>query len=217
MKRFLKFLCMCLIMSMAESAHAALPTVKDTVIISAADRKAVTLAEMAENFVDYDVVFFGEFHDQDVLHEELNQKICTARFARTLSNLYSSGVPIVATLIASRDAVGNRWIISQFDEVLDKVRAGNSLSESLALVDGFEQSMSSSIAVGEETGKLDELLATISETLDFEAEVATKRLVTLLEPIMIVIMGVIVAFVVVAVILPIYQSYGTIGQSSSTY
>ena len=69
MKRFLKFLCMCLIMSMAESAHAALPTVKDTVIISTADRKAVTLAEMAENFVDYDVVFFGEFHDQDVLHE----------------------------------------------------------------------------------------------------------------------------------------------------
>ena len=120
-------------------------------------------------------------------------------------------------MIASRDAVGNRWIISQFDEVLDRVRAGNSLSESLALVDGFEQSMSSSIAVGEETGKLDELLATISETLDFEAEVATKRLVTLLEPIMIVIMGLIVAFVVVAVILPIYQSYGTIGQSSSTY
>ena len=61
MKRFLKFLCMCLIMSMAESAHAALPTVKDTVIISAADRKAVTLAEMAENFVDYDVVFFGKY------------------------------------------------------------------------------------------------------------------------------------------------------------
>lgn len=148
---------------------------------------------------------------------KLNQKICTARFARTLSNLYSSGVPIVATLIASRDAVGNRWIISQFDQVLDNVRAGNSLSESLAMVDGFEQTMCSSIAVGEETGKLDELLATISETLDFEAEVATKRLVTLLEPVMIVIMGIIVAFVVIAVILPIYQSYGTIGSSSTTY
>lgn len=61
MKRFLKFLCMCLIMSMAESVHAALPTVKDTVIISAADRKDVTLAEMAENFVDYDVVFLVNF------------------------------------------------------------------------------------------------------------------------------------------------------------
>lgn len=145
---------------------------------------------------------------------KLNRKICTARFARTLSNLYSSGVPIVATLIASRDAVGNRWIISQFDEVLDNVRAGNSLSESLAQVDGFEQTMASSIAVGEETGKLDDLLATISETLDFEAEVATKRLVTLLEPAMIILMGIVVAFVVVAVILPIYQSYGTIGGAS---
>ena len=59
--------------------------------------------------------------------------------------------------------------------------------------------------------------ARISETLDFEAEVATKRLVTLLEPVMIVIMGIIVAFVVIAVILPIYQSYGTIGSSSTTY
>lgn len=145
---------------------------------------------------------------------KLNRKICTARFARALSNLYSSGVPIVATLIASRDAVGNRWIISQFDEVLDNVRAGNSLSESLAQVDGFEQTMASSIAVGEETGKLDNLLATISETLDFEAEVATKRLVTLLEPAMIILMGIVVAFVVVAVILPIYQSYGTIGGAS---
>jgi len=47
------------------------------VIISAADRKAVTLAEMAENFVDYDVVFFGEFHDVDVLHVRWNMKCCS--------------------------------------------------------------------------------------------------------------------------------------------
>ena len=70
------------------------------------------------------------------------------------------------------------------------------------------------IAVGEETGKLDTLLATISETLDYEAEMATKRLVTPLEPVMIVIMGIVVGGVVAAVIVPIYQSYGTIGSSS---
>ena len=68
--------------------------------------------------------------------------------------------------------------------------------------------------VGEETGKLDSLLATISETLDYEAEMATKRLVTLLEPVMIVVMGLVVGGVVAAVIVPIYQSYGTIGASS---
>ena len=56
--------------------------------------------------------------------------------------------------------------------------------------------------------------STISETLDYEAEMATKRLVTLLEPVMIVIMGLVVGGVVAAVIVPIYQSYGTIGASS---
>ena len=142
---------------------------------------------------------------------KLNRKIRTARFARTLSNLYSGGVPIIATLIAARDAVDNTWIARQFDAVLRNVRAGHSLSETLSAVDGFEKKMSASIAVGEETGKLDSLLATISETLDYEAESATKRLVTLLEPLMIVIMAVIVGCVVVAVIMPIYLSYGTIG------
>ena len=146
---------------------------------------------------------------------KLNRKICTARFARTLSNLYSGGVPIIATLIAARDAVDNTWIASQFDTVLRNVRAGHSLSDTLGAVDGFEKKMSASIAVGEETGKLDSLLATISETLDYEAESATKRLVTLLEPLMIVIMAVIVGCVVVAVIMPIYLSYGTIGGSAN--
>ena len=157
--------------------------------------------------------------DRLILHApvvgKLNRKICTARFARTLSNLYSGGVPIVATLISARDAVDNTWIASQFDTVLRNVRAGHSLSDTLGAVDGFEKKMSASIAVGEETGKRASLLATISETLDYEAESATKRLVTLLEPLMIVIMAVIVGCVVVAVIMPIYLSYGTIGGSAN--
>lgn len=156
--------------------------------------------------------------DRFILHAPvvgvLNRKICTARFASTLSNLYGSGVPIITTLGAARDAIGNRWIESQFGDALDSIRAGHSLSQAIAGIDGFETKLSSSIAVGEETGRLDSLLATISETLDYEAEMATKRLVTLLEPVMIVIMGIVVGGVVAAVIVPIYQSYGTIGGSS---
>mgnify|MGYP000070240403 CR=1 FL=1 len=143
----------------------------------------------------------------------LNREMSTARVA-TLSNLYGSGVPIITTLAAARDAIGNRWIESQFGDALDSIRAGHSLSEAIAGIDGFEVKLSSSVAVGEETGKLDSLLATISETLDYEAEMATKRLVTLLEPVMIVIMGLVVGGIVAAVIVPIYQSYGTIGASS---
>ena len=156
--------------------------------------------------------------DRFILHAPvvgvLNRKICTARFASTLSNLYGSGVPIITTLGAARDAIGNRWIESQFGDALDSIRAGHSLSQAIAGIDGFETKLSSSIAVGEETGRLDSLLATISETLDYEAEMTTKRLVTLLEPVMIVIMGSVVGGVVAAVIVPIYQSYGTIGSSS---
>ena len=144
--------------------------------------------------------------DRFILHAPvvgvLNRKICTARFASTLSNLYGSGVPIITTLAAARDAIGNRWIESQFGDALDSIRAGHSLSEAIAGIDGFEVKLSSSVAVGEETGKLDSLLATISETLDYEAEMATKRLVTLLEPVMIVVMGLVVGGVVAAVICP---------------
>ena len=155
--------------------------------------------------------------DRFILHApvvgRLNRKICTARFARTLSNLYSSGVPIVMALQSGQQTVGNRWIASQFDGVLTSVRAGHPLSESLKEVDGFERKLSSTVMVGEETGKLDSMLATTSETMDYEAEMATKKLMTLIEPVMIVVMAVMVAFVIIAVILPIYLSYGTIGGS----
>ena len=107
--------------------------------------------------------------DRFILHAPvvgvLNRKICTARFASTLSNLYGSGVPIITTLAAARDAIGNRWIESQFGDALDSIRAGHSLSEAIAGIDGFEVKLSSSVAVGEETGKLDSLLATIRSLL----------------------------------------------------
>lgn len=153
--------------------------------------------------------------DRLILHApvvgRLNRKICTARFARTLSNLYSSGVPIVAALQSGQDTVGNTWIASQFDGVLSLVRSGHPLSEALHGVDGFELKLSSTVLVGEETGKLDSMLATTSDSMDYEAEMATKKLMTLIEPVMIVVMAVVVAFVIIAVIIPIYQSYGTIG------
>lgn len=82
----------------------------------------------------------------------LNQVICTARFARTISSLYSSGLPIVTALQTARDTIGNAYIVSQFDDVLVQVRSGVSLSAALETVDGFQRKLCSSIAVGEETG-----------------------------------------------------------------
>lgn len=143
---------------------------------------------------------------------KLLRRIYTARFARTLSSLYGSGLPIVTALQIGKSTIGNRYIESQFDAVIAKVRAGEALSSSLSEIDGFIKKLSSTILVGEETGSLDDMLDSTAESLDYEAEKALEKMVSLLEPVLIIIMGLVIGFVVVAVILPVYQSYSTIGQ-----
>lgn len=141
---------------------------------------------------------------------KLNKIIYTARFARTLSSLYSSGMPIVSALQIAGGTVGNLYIEEQFDQVASMVRSGMPLSQSLRDVDGFVRKLSSTILVGEESGRLDTMLDSIAMTMETEAEEATKRLVTMLEPILICVMALMVSFIIIAVMLPIYESYGTI-------
>lgn len=90
------------------------------------------------------------------------------------------------------------------------VRSGIPLSQALKEVDGLMKKLSSTILIGEESGCLDTMLDSIAETLESEAEQATKRMVTLLEPLLIVFMALIVGFIMIAVMLPIYQSYAAI-------
>ena len=145
---------------------------------------------------------------------KMNKVIYTAHFARTLSSLYSSGIPIVTSLEIARKTIGNVYIDKQFDEVIARVKAGDTLSDSLEKVDGFIKKLTSAMHVGEETGSLDSMLNSTADDLDYEAEMTTTRMVTFLEPIMIVIMAVIVGFIMIAVITPIYQSYSSIGANS---
>ena len=140
----------------------------------------------------------------------LNKVIYTARFSRTLSSLYASGMPILSALKTAGETVGNLYIEEQFEEVVSQVRSGASLSQSLCRVDGFLQKLSSIILVGEESGRLDVMLDSIAVTMEEHAEAASKRLVTLLEPMLICMMALIVGFIIVAIMLPIYESYGAI-------
>ena len=90
------------------------------------------------------------------------------------------------------------------------VRGGVPLSQGLREVDGLLKKLSSTIMVGEESGRLDVMLDSIAETLESDAEQATKRMVTLLEPILIIFMALIVGCIMIGVMLPIYQSYSAI-------
>lgn len=140
----------------------------------------------------------------------LFKTVYTARFARTLSSLYSSGMPLATATSVAAKTVGNRYIEGQFENVLIQVRSGVPLSKALKEVDGFLKKLSSTILIGEESGCLDVMLDSIAESLEEEAEQATKRMVTLLEPILIVFMALVVGFILIAVMLPIYESYSAI-------
>lgn len=145
---------------------------------------------------------------------KLNKVIYTARFSRTLSSLYSSGMPIASALQTAGGTIGNIYVEEQFDQVITMVRSGVPLSQALREVDGFLRKLSSSILIGEESGRLDTMLDSIAMIMEEEAEAATKRLVTLLEPVLICLMALMVGFIIVAVMLPIYQSYGAIEGSA---
>jgi type IV pilus assembly protein PilC len=142
---------------------------------------------------------------------KMNRVVVTARFARSLASLYSSGIPILTCLTIARRTIGNQYVESQFDDVLARVKNGESLSEALSHLDGFLKKLEFSIRVGEETGALDSMLDSIADSLEFESEMAIGQMVSYLEPAMIVIMAVIVGFVMIAVLIPIYNSYQVIG------
>lgn len=154
--------------------------------------------------------------DQMKLHipvfGKLWKTIYTARFARTLSSLYSSGLPIVGSLQIAGRTVGNAYIESQFSDMIARVRAGDTLSSAIHDVNGFVKKLASTIAIGEETGSLDSMLTSSADDLDYEADRALQRMVSFLEPAMIIVMAVVIGVVVIAVIWPIYQSYSSIEQ-----
>ncbi|MFR6098957.1 MAG: type II secretion system F family protein, partial [Longibaculum sp.] len=94
-----------------------------------------------------------------------------------------------------------------------QVRDGTNLSQAISTVDGFDPKLASSVYIGEESGKLDQTLLNIADDFDYEAELATEKMVTLLQPLMIIILGLIIGAIMVSVILPLYSSYSTIGAS----
>lgn len=141
----------------------------------------------------------------------LEKVIFTSRFARTLASLYCGGVPIVTSLDIARHTVGNAYIDKQFDDVIPFIRAGGNLSDGLSRIDGFANKLEFSARVGEETGRLDSMLESTADSMEYESEMALQRMVGYLEPAMIVIMAIAVGFVMLAVIVPIYSSYQTIG------
>jgi type II secretion system protein F len=134
---------------------------------------------------------------------DLIKKIEIARFSRTLGTLLQSGVPILPALNLVKEISQNLAISRAIANIHDRLREGKGISKALQESDVFPPLAVHMIGVGEETGKLDEMLNKVAETYEDNVQNAVKRFVSLLEPMIILVMGAVVGFIVLSMILAI--------------
>jgi type IV pilus assembly protein PilC len=133
------------------------------------------------------------------------RKSSVSRFTRTLGTLISSGVSILDGLEITAKTAGNRVIHDAIMESRASIAGGDTISAPLAKSEVFPPMVISMIAVGEQTGGLDEMLTKIADFYDTEVDTAVSGLLSLMEPVMIVVLGVVVGGMVVAMYLPIFD------------
>ena len=139
------------------------------------------------------------------------QKVALARFSRTFSGLIAAGVPMLEAIDITGRTSGNKVIEMAMDDVRDSVKRGGSLTAPMAAVpEAFPVMVTQMIGVGEETGALETMLSKVADFYEEQVEAAVKALTSILEPVMIVIVGSIVGFIVIAMYLPMFKVYDQI-------
>ena len=137
-------------------------------------------------------------------------KATISRFARVLGTLVYGGVPILEALEISGLSAGNLVFHQSAQIVADEVRAGRPIAEAMRDTKAFPPVLTHMVAIGEETGDLPQMLNRVSTSLDFEVDTGMRRLVSLVEPVIVLSMGTFVGFVVLSVLLPIFQAQETV-------
>lgn len=136
--------------------------------------------------------------------------IYTGRFARTMSNLYASGIPMVDCIEKSVSTLNNMFISSEFVTVIENVKQGEALSTAIARTGVFDGLFTSIVYVGEESGTLDMILEKTADYYEEESETAIGKLVSMIEPLLIIFMGAGVGLVLVGLYPMIFSSYNSI-------
>jgi general secretion pathway protein F len=139
------------------------------------------------------------------LTEDIIKKLETARFCRTLGTLLSSGVPLLQALNNSREVIGNRVMALAIENVSKGAKEGRGIAEPLTRSGVFPPLALSMIRVGEETGTLDQMLIRVANIYEKSLRQAVKRFMSLLEPLMILSMGLIIGFIVVSMLLAVFS------------
>jgi type IV pilus assembly protein PilC len=138
------------------------------------------------------------------------QKIALARWSRTFAALYSAGVPIMQAIEVTGQTAGNAMVEKAMGDVIESVKSGGSIADPLKQAPIFPPMVAQMIAVGEETGNLDAMLSKVADFYEDEVAAAVKALTSILEPVMIILVGGIVGFIVVAMYMPMFKVYDAI-------
>jgi len=135
----------------------------------------------------------------------LVRQVAVARFSRTLATLLKSGVPLLTALDIVRNIVGNTRLAAVIEEARESIKEGESIAAPLKRSGEFPPLVYHMIAIGEKSGELEEMLGNVANAYDSQVETKIAALTSLLEPVMIVVMGVAVAFIVFSILMPILQ------------
>src|ERR1017187_720914 len=138
------------------------------------------------------------------------QQVAVARWSRTLASLTSAGVPLLLALEITGKTGGNVVVEEAMDGVIASVKRGGTLAAPLAEATIFPPMVTHMVGVGEETGALDSMLAKVAEFYEDQVEASVKALTSILEPIMIIVIGSIVGFIVVSMYMPLFTVYNSI-------
>jgi type IV pilus assembly protein PilC len=141
---------------------------------------------------------------------DIVQKIALARWSRTLSALVSAGVPLMQALEITGQTAGNWCVEKAMSDVIESVRQGGTIADPLKNAPVFPGMVSHMIGVGEETGAMDTMLSKIADFYEDQVAAAVKQLASILEPVMIVLVGGMVGFIVVSMYMPLFKVYDSI-------
>ncbi len=136
---------------------------------------------------------------------DIAAKFATSQMARTLATLLGGGLPLVHALDIATQSIGNRFVAKELETVAVRVREGASLSASLEARRVFPEVAVKMTEVGESTGALQEMLTTVADFFDEEIETNMERFVTLVEPVLLVMMGIVIAGLLLALYMPLFQ------------
>ncbi|WP_321368645.1 type II secretion system F family protein [uncultured Desulfuromusa sp.] len=136
----------------------------------------------------------------------LNLLIATAWFSRTLGTLLQSGVPLLKALDISKGLLRNKVLSNAIDDARRQVQEGGSLAKSLKESGVFPPMVAQMTAAGEKSGQLEPMLTRLADTYDHQTDLSITSLLSLLEPILILVMGGVVGFVVLAILLPLFEA-----------